>query len=122
MSIATNLKRLRQAAKLTQPELAKKAGVTQQLISQIETGQNVTTRALPQLAAALGTTVDKIDPNYVAGAASRNSALAELSEIYDRLEAYPDWQRYLLEQARQLRSNVLGPEAPTAPAPATDSE
>lgn len=122
MSISSNLKRLRQAAKLTQPELAKRAGVTQQLISQLETGQNVTTRALPQLASALGVTVDKIDPSYVAGAASRNSALAEIAEIYERLEAHPEWQDYLLEQARQLESRVLGQATPPAPARATGAK
>lgn len=65
-SIAENLKRLRKAAKLTQGRLAELSGVSQQLISQIERGENATTRELPALASALHVGVHEIDESFVA--------------------------------------------------------
>lgn len=50
---------------MSQGALAAKAGVSQQLISQIETGVNDSTTELPSLARALGVGVDEIDPDYV---------------------------------------------------------
>lgn len=64
-TIGINLKRLRSDAKLSQVALAKKAEVSQQLISQIENGVNVSTTELPALARALHVSVDQIDPDYV---------------------------------------------------------
>lgn len=64
MTIASNLQRLRKAAKLSQTTLAKLSGVSQQLISQIETGENNSTKELPALAKALGVSVAEIDENY----------------------------------------------------------
>jgi transcriptional regulator with XRE-family HTH domain len=118
MTIAENLRRLRQEARLSQTALAKKAGVTQQLISQLEGGENDTTRALPNLAEALGVTVDKIDPNYVPGAPSRNAALAEIHAIYAALEGFPDLQEQYLEQARLLEARARKLRERQAPAPA----
>lgn len=65
MTIASNLKRLRKAAGLSQTGLADLSGVSQQLISQIESGANVTTKYLPALATALQCKVTEIDENYV---------------------------------------------------------
>lgn len=62
--IGENLKMLRKAKRLSQVTLAEKAGVSQQLISQIERGENQTTRELPVLAQALGVGVYEIDPAY----------------------------------------------------------
>jgi transcriptional regulator with XRE-family HTH domain len=64
MGIAENLKRLRKEKGLSQPRLAEKSGVSQQLISQIESGRNETTNKLPSLARALGVRVADIDPAY----------------------------------------------------------
>lgn len=64
MTIAENLKRLRSEKNLSQVKLAKEAGVSQQLISQLENGKNLSTTELPQLARALGVSVSEIDPNY----------------------------------------------------------
>lgn len=64
MSIAHNLKALRKARGLSQTALAEKAGVGQQLISQIERGENTTTKKLPEIAKALGCQIYEIDPNY----------------------------------------------------------
>lgn len=63
-TIGINLKRLRTAAKKSQVALAKEAGVSQQLISQIENGVNTSTTELPALARALRVGVDEIDPDY----------------------------------------------------------
>ena len=65
MGIPENIKRLRAEAHLSQPALAKKARVSQQLISQLENGKNLTTKFLPQIARALGAGVSAIDPNYM---------------------------------------------------------
>lgn len=64
MPIAQNLRRLRKEAKLSQEALAKKAGVSQQLISQIERGENSTTKEIADLSRALGVAVDAIDENF----------------------------------------------------------
>lgn len=65
MGIAENLKALRKTARLSQVALAKEAGVSQQLISQLENGVNVATTKLPDIARALGANVSQIDPNYI---------------------------------------------------------
>lgn len=64
MGVAENLKRLRKKADLSQAELAKKAGVAQQLISQLERGINVSTKKLPDIARVLGASAGEIDENY----------------------------------------------------------
>lgn len=64
MGIAENLRGLRKAKKLSQARLAEISGVSQQLISQIESGTNVATTRLPDLARALNTPVSAIDPSY----------------------------------------------------------
>lgn len=62
MSLKENVINARIEAGLSQPELAKAAGVSQQLISQIEAGVNQTTRKLPQIAKALGKLPSDLDP------------------------------------------------------------
>ncbi|MGE0584147.1 MAG: XRE family transcriptional regulator [Flavobacteriaceae bacterium] len=59
-----NLRRLRVAAKLSQAALAERAGVSQQLISQIEANTNKSTKELPAIAFALGVAVHRIDEEY----------------------------------------------------------
>jgi transcriptional regulator with XRE-family HTH domain len=66
--IAENLRRLRKAAGLSQLTLAEKAGVSQQLVSQLENGKNYSTTELPGLAHALGVPVHAIDPAYMSDA------------------------------------------------------
>lgn len=63
-TIAENLTRLRKAAKLSQQALADRAGVSQQLVSQLENNKNTSTTELPGLAYALGVPVHAIDPAY----------------------------------------------------------
>lgn len=64
MGIPENLKKLRAARSLSQPDLAKLAGVSQQLISQLENGKNAATTKLPKIAQALGVPVSEIDESY----------------------------------------------------------
>jgi SOS-response transcriptional repressor LexA len=54
MKLSDRLKLAREAAELTQPALAKKSGVSQQLISKIENDQQEGTTFVAQLADALG--------------------------------------------------------------------
>lgn len=64
VGIPENIKRLRAEKHWSQPALAKNAGVSQQLISQLENGKNLTTKYLPQIAKALGVTIGEIDPAF----------------------------------------------------------
>lgn len=114
MGIPENLKRLRKREKLSQAALAKKAGVAQQLISQLERGENLTTKKLPEIARALNATLLELDPS-LQDAISAGTAVTEIGQIYERLRDHPDWQAYLLDQARQLEQRVLPKEAQPAP-------
>ncbi|RWO34765.1 MAG: XRE family transcriptional regulator [Mesorhizobium sp.] len=71
-TLAENLKRIREAVRprLSQSKLAKLAGVSQQLISQIENGENTTTKELPKLAKALHVGIAELDENFVPTAAT----------------------------------------------------
>ena len=64
MKIGENLRRIRKANGLSQDALADLIGSSQQLISQIERGENSSTKNLPALAQALSCAVEDIDPNY----------------------------------------------------------
>lgn len=64
MRISDRLTSLRREAGLSQGQLAEKSGVSQQLISQIERGLNLSTKHLPALAKALGCGVSDLDPSY----------------------------------------------------------
>lgn len=63
MSIAENVKRFREDAGLSQKELARQAGISQQLVSQLESGANQSTKHLPAIARVLGKTLIDFDPN-----------------------------------------------------------
>ena len=123
MGIAENVKRLRTAQKLSQAGLAKKAGVVQQLISQIESGKNTTTKYLPQIARALGANVAEIDPQFGTlngDDETRQEQLAQIVEIHRKLADHPEWQQYLLDQAREVESRVLRSTPPAKPTPEAD--
>ena len=64
MNIGLKIKELRTKRGLSQPELAKRAGVSQQLISNLENGGSETTKKLPQIARALGAAPEEIDARY----------------------------------------------------------
>lgn len=59
-NVAINVKRLRIAKGWTQVELGRRAGVTQGTIGHIEAGRNASSIKLPQIAAALGTSVEAL--------------------------------------------------------------
>jgi len=60
-TIAANVRRARKAAGLSQEALAHQAGLDRTYVSQVERGRrNLTVTALARLAAALGTTADRL--------------------------------------------------------------
>ena len=60
--LAENIKELRKQRKLSQEELAKKAGVTYSTLIKLESGsnKNPTVKTLQQIAQALGVTLDDL--------------------------------------------------------------
>jgi phage repressor protein C with HTH and peptisase S24 domain len=62
MTLKENIRRLRQLKDWTQEELARRAGVSQQSIEDIESGRTKRPRAIHEIAAALGTHVEVLDP------------------------------------------------------------
>jgi phage repressor protein C with HTH and peptisase S24 domain len=56
------LKKARDSAKLSQKELAKKAGVSQQLIGEIERGAVLSSKSIYKIAIALGVGANHLDP------------------------------------------------------------
>lgn len=62
--IGENLRALRKLKKLSQVRVAELSGLSQQLISQLETGLVEKTTELPALAQALGVAVQELDPSY----------------------------------------------------------
>lgn len=62
MSLKANLLRLRNQKGWTQAELARRAGVSQQVIGDIESGRTIRPRQLHEIAAALSTTIEQLDP------------------------------------------------------------
>lgn len=63
--LGDNIKRMRQQQRLSQVQLAAKAGVSQQLISQLERGVNTSTTELPAIASALECAVFDLDESYL---------------------------------------------------------
>lgn len=63
--LGENIKRMRQQQGLTQVQLASKAGLSQQLISQLERGVNTSTTELPAIASALSCAVFDLDDSYL---------------------------------------------------------
>ncbi len=114
MGLAQNLRREREAKGWSQAKLAKQAGVSQQLISQIERGIPGSTKALPQLAFALQISVFVLEPDFGA-IGEPDAGREELMAIYDRLAVLPGWQEYLVEQGRQLEARVLRQQETTPP-------
>ncbi len=64
MALKDNLKRIREDRKLSQSGLAKLAAVSQQLISRLESGVDLTTKRLPEIARALTVSAYEIDENF----------------------------------------------------------
>ncbi|WP_137392263.1 helix-turn-helix domain-containing protein [Rhodoligotrophos defluvii] len=112
--VGENIKRLRRAANMSQMELAQKSGLTQQMISHLETGRNETTKELPALASALGVRVHEIDPNYSPPTQLLDEQLAE---VFQRLSTAPEEiKRRLISYANFELSQIrMAPEDETEP-------
>ena len=61
--LGDNLRKFRQAQKLTQKQLAQKAGIPQSIISQLETGSAQSTGSIVELAKALKITAEELKGN-----------------------------------------------------------
>lgn len=64
MALKDNLKRIREDRKMSQSGLARAAKVSQQLISRLESGLDLTTKKLPEIARALSVSAYEIDENF----------------------------------------------------------
>jgi transcriptional regulator with XRE-family HTH domain len=64
MALKDNLKRIREERRLSQSGLAKLASVSQQLVSRLESGVDLTTKRLPEIARALNVSAYEIDENF----------------------------------------------------------
>jgi phage repressor protein C with HTH and peptisase S24 domain len=65
----------REDARLSQLDLARAAGVSQQLIAAIETGRTKSTKFLPRIAMALNKRPGDLDPDWLPVEEQRNAAL-----------------------------------------------
>lgn len=83
MSIKDNLRRIRESKGFSQSRLSKESGVSQQLISRLENGVDITSKRLPELARALGVAVHEIDENFAGGDDPDFIELTELLRIAD---------------------------------------
>jgi transcriptional regulator with XRE-family HTH domain len=107
MTVAENLRRLRSAAGLSQARLAEEANVSQQLVSQIERGENVSTKYLPQLARAIGCAVADIDPSYQSDSDLLDDPITrELARLAGKLTDVE--RRFLLAAAQGIVSQAHG--------------
>jgi transcriptional regulator with XRE-family HTH domain len=84
--------RLRGDKKLSQNDLAKAIGASQQLIGEIEAGRVRSTKAIYKIARALGTTAGLLDPEIPAGESGWAKIQQELAELD------PEDAAYLLER------------------------
>ncbi|WP_288384271.1 XRE family transcriptional regulator [uncultured Acinetobacter sp.] len=64
-TLGENLKAIRRARKMTQKELAKKSGVKQSVISDLETGNAKTTGSIIELSNALGVTAEDLKKGII---------------------------------------------------------
>lgn len=87
--------RLRENSGHTQASLAKAAGVSQQLITEIEQGRTKTSKAIYRLAAALGTEAHRLDP---AIPAPKEITLPEIRHIMVELQEMESDQRTVIIQ------------------------
>lgn len=97
-TLAENLRRIRTEKRLSQVKLAAASGVSQQLISQIENGENTTTKELPKLAKALGVAIADLDENFVP-----IPATADEEDVLARYrKAQPRQKALVLELLREM--------------------
>lgn len=112
MQIGDKIRKLREAKGLSQPQLAERAGVSQQLISNLESGKVKSSKKLPEIAAALGAAPSQIDSRYSeAGApAAREPAGSAFNEEVVRIDDVRDVLSELLDTVYSddtVRTEVL---------------
>lgn len=78
MSLQKNLARIRKEKGFSQSRLAQAASVSQQLLSRLESGTDLTTKKLPEIARALGVSVFDLDEKY---APEKEPTAASVSRI-----------------------------------------
>lgn len=109
MSIGSRIKEARKAAKLTQKELAKKVGMAQASLSELETGESQSTTLVASLAAALGVSALWLETGKGAmgegGAANQAPDILELLPGAKRVRAVDD-DDPSLTQIRKVRLKV----------------
>lgn len=72
-TLGENLKKIRKAKKMTQIQLAKKSGVKQSVISDLETGNAKSTGFILELANALGVTAEELKKGIIGEIESSNA-------------------------------------------------
>jgi transcriptional regulator with XRE-family HTH domain len=88
-TLGQRLRQARNAANLTQRELALKSKVTQQMISKLETGLSHETADIVKLAVACG-----VDPVWLENG---DGNLPEVTAIHEESNQYADRQRKILD-------------------------
>ena len=112
--IAQNIRKLRKAKGLTQPQLAAQVGLTQKRISDYELSKSTPSiDALPRLANFFGITVDELvgarqtSRDLVTSPPAKrrhgNSRTARLLELFEQLT--PEEQRTTLKQIKGIVAN-----------------
>lgn len=99
MSIGSRIKEARKAAKLTQKELAKRVGMAQASLSELETGESQSTTLVASLAAALGVSALWLETGK--GQATDPSAASQAAD--DVLALFPG----------AMRVHASGPDDPS---------
>lgn len=74
MGLAEKIRVRRLGLDLSQTELAKKAGVSQQLINALENGKIGSTKFIPEIAAALGCSVEDLVPRFAVAGGNHQTA------------------------------------------------
>jgi len=85
MRIGARIREIRKARGLRQHELAKRAGLSQTTISDLERGRNVSSTELPQLARALGVAVEELVQGKGVKPESESHLRDSLLAIWDQL-------------------------------------
>ena len=112
-TLAQRLKQTREEAHLSQTELAERAGCSQGLIGNLESGNQKTSSKLPRIAQVLG-----VEPLWLAEgkgpkrrAAEEDPPLAPFARIFDALASLPEeeaelWVSRVLTAAAEHRAEV----------------
>lgn len=79
---------LRKNKPLSQKELAKRAGVSQQLIGEIEASRTRSTKAIYKIARALGTAANLLDPEIPAIEGFSAKIIEDLKELDEEEAVY----------------------------------